>query len=367
MANIANLLENFWILKDKDRELYYEYKNMDKSTRDFIREKLGYNLVINQHLVKLEKTPENPSSWMGINAFSDPMDYTFLCLLLGFLEDKTREEQFLLSHVTEYLQANYPDGDLEWTYFQNRKSLIRVMSFMKDMGIIKIDDGNQDMFSENYETEVLYENTGISRYFIRSIAKDYTSFGDYREVMDSEWIAGDDEKGIIKRMRVYRALFLEPAFYGDNIALFTYIKNFRNVIQKDLEEYIGGELHLYKNCAYTVVDDNRFKNSFPEDKNICDIFLLFMKELLIEFSDIKSNDTMEVSHEDFKKILKLCMEKYKAYWNKEYRERSIEKLKYELMDYMAETGMLRLSERCIIMPLALRFTGDYPADLVLEE
>lgn len=367
MANLVDLLENFWILKDRDRELYYEYKNLDKASRDFIREKLGYNLVINQNLVKLEKTPENPSGWMGIKAFSDPQDYVLLCLFLGFLEDKAKEEQFLLSHVTEYLQINHPGGDLDWTYYQNRKSLVRVMNFMKDLGVIKIDDGNQEMFSENYETEVLYENTGISRYFIRSIAKDYTNFKDYSEVMNSEWMGGDDEKGIIKRMRAYRALFMEPAFYGDNIALFTYIKNFRNVIQKDIGDYIDGELHLYKSCAYVVVDDNRFRNCYPEDKNICDISLLFIKELLSEFSEIKNNDTIEISHKEFEHVLSLCVEKYKTYWNKEYREKSFEKLKGELMGYMSESGMLKIGTSCTIMPLAIRFSGEYPEDSALEE
>lgn len=367
MANIVDLLENFWIIKERDRELYYEYKNMDKAAKDFIREKLGYNLVINQHLVKLEKVPESPSEWMGIDAFSEPMDYVLLCLLLSFLEDKNREEQFLLSHITEYMQINYPEGDLDWTCYTNRKSLIRVLNFANEIGIIKIDDGNQDMFSENYQTEVLYESTGISRYFIRNLTKDITNLDNCNDILNAEWLSGDEDKGIIRRMRVYRSLFTEPVVYGNNDAFFTYIKNFRNNIQNDIEQYIGGELHIYKNCAYVVVDDNRFKNSFPEDKNICDIALLFIKELLMDFSDIKNDDTMEIKDSQFDKILAECIEKYKNFWTKEYREKSFEKLKAELTAYMIENYLIEYDGKFRIMPLALRFTGDYPEDLALEE
>lgn len=85
---------------------------------------------------------------------------------LSFLEDKGPEDQFVLSNITEYIEAQYDGPDkVDWTLFQHRKSLVRVLNFAVDIGIIKIDDGDHERFSESEDTEVLYENTGISRYF----------------------------------------------------------------------------------------------------------------------------------------------------------------------------------------------------------
>jgi len=370
--DIVPLLENFWIRKDTDKELYYQYKNMDRETKDFIREKLGYNLVVNQYLVKLEKVPETPEAWMGIPDFREPMDYVFLCLLLSFLEDKNRDEQFLLSHITEYFKLTYPDGDIDWTLYHQRKSLVRVLNFAIGMGFIQVDDGNHELFSESYETEVLYESTGLSRYFIRNLAREMTAFHRAEDVLEGEWLSGDESKGIIRRMRVYRALFLNTGVYRDDDALFLYIRNFRSTIQSDLEAYMGASLHLYKTCAYGVVEDNRFRHTFPEDSNLCDVALLFLDRLLDGVADgrlkLRADDTVWLDEETFDDMLADCMECHGEWWNKEFREKKPGVLKKDLVEYFQWNNMLRLQdgEYCFL-PLALRFRGTYGGDEALED
>ena len=81
---------------------------------------------------------------MGINEFTEIKEYIFFILLITFLEDKNKEEQFILSSITEYIEHNYPDEKIEWTIFKNRKSLIKVMKFAIDIGIIKKNDGSEE-------------------------------------------------------------------------------------------------------------------------------------------------------------------------------------------------------------------------------
>lgn len=64
---------------------------------------------------------------MGIKEFSEIKEYIFLLIILMFLEDKNKEEQFILSNITEYIENNYPDEKIDWTIFKNRKSLIADM------------------------------------------------------------------------------------------------------------------------------------------------------------------------------------------------------------------------------------------------
>ena len=58
------------------------------------------------------------------------MEYAFLCILLMFLEDKGREEQFVLSQITEFIQGNYiGEEKIDWTLYRHRKDLIKVLRF----------------------------------------------------------------------------------------------------------------------------------------------------------------------------------------------------------------------------------------------
>ena len=59
--------------------------------------------------------------------------------------------------------------------------------------------------------EVLYENTGASRYFMKSFSKDimeYTKPEDFRE---SDWFEVDEDRGFARRHRVYKRLILRRA------------------------------------------------------------------------------------------------------------------------------------------------------------
>ena len=74
---------------------------------------------------------------MGIKDFKDKKEYIFFILVLMFLEDKNKEEQFILSNITEYIEHNYASEKIEWTVFKNRKSLITVLKLCLDLGLIK--------------------------------------------------------------------------------------------------------------------------------------------------------------------------------------------------------------------------------------
>ena len=103
MTTLEILLERRWILKHREKELYYKVTDDLGRLRPFFMEKLGYQIVVNTYLIKVEKLPARPEAWMGITEFKDKREYVFFCLVLMFLEDAA--EQFILSQLTEYIRS----------------------------------------------------------------------------------------------------------------------------------------------------------------------------------------------------------------------------------------------------------------------
>lgn len=110
--------------------------------------------------------PAVPENWMGILDFKEPVEYVFLpCTYV--LEEKEAEEQFVLSELTEYVQSQYEGEQIDWTVYRYRRHMIKVMKYCTACGLLNIDDGSEEGFARDYTGEVLYENTGASRYFMK--------------------------------------------------------------------------------------------------------------------------------------------------------------------------------------------------------
>ena len=45
--------------------------------KKFLMEKLGYQVVVNPYMIKVEKMPAVPENWMGILEFKEPIEYVF--------------------------------------------------------------------------------------------------------------------------------------------------------------------------------------------------------------------------------------------------------------------------------------------------
>lgn len=66
MKELDALLNNRWILKAEDKELYYKVRDQLGEIRKFTSDKLGCHIIENALMVKLEKIPVIPESFMGI-------------------------------------------------------------------------------------------------------------------------------------------------------------------------------------------------------------------------------------------------------------------------------------------------------------
>lgn len=362
------LFEHFWVLRDEHYEWYQMIREREHILRRYISEKFGYRLIIHQHFIKLEKIPVEPESWMGIQSFKAPMDYALFCCVLAFLESKSVDEQFLLSELCEELQGMYPSHiSLDWTNYEHRKSLIRVMQTAKEFRIVKVVDGEIVDFQLNNEEEVLYEVPIISRYFMRSYPKDLFQFQTMNEILEQEWQTSQAD---MRRHRVYRKLFLSPVTFRTSTddPDFYYLRNFRNRIREDIEKHTDYQFELYKNAALLTLQERRARfQLFPDQKAVMDIILQFANVIRERMDEYEINEfgTIRMTQVEFEQIIDYCIENYQHGWSKAYREMSMKQLTQEMLDIMTEWKLgYREEETNMIVLTSLlgRTVGKYPKD-----
>ncbi|WP_407271613.1 TIGR02678 family protein [Radiobacillus sp. PE A8.2] len=366
------LFEQFWVLRADDPTTYQLIREREKKLKRYVSERFGFDLIVHQHFIKLEKIPVDPKAWMGIQQFVSSKDYAIFCCGLAFTERRSVDEQFLLSDITEDIQDMYPgEFPLDWTNYQHRKSLVRALKKMVELKIIKAVDGDIDMFANNEDQEVLYEVTVYARYFMRSYPEDLFHFQSTREILDTEWQRQQTDE---RRKRVYRKLMFSPVVYreGENDQDFAYIRNYRNRLRDDLEENTPFQLEVFKNAAFLVLPERKQRYTlFPDQKAVMSIalhFAAYLRERLGEY-EISALGEIKLTTTEFTQMVEAIKGLYGHGWSKQYRDMSYTAVAEELLALFkewemivaeADTGLL------FIKPAIGRVVGHYPADFEME-
>lgn len=375
MDVIEILFDKNIIIRETDEELYYKIKTeLDSETQNFIREKLGYKLIVNQYLIKLEKVPGIPQVFMGISEFNKKIEYVFLCLILIYLETKHKREQFILSEMIDYIknfqnQIETLDEKIDFNITKQRQSMANVLKYIKKQGFIKLYEGSEDKFSENAENDILYEVTGISKYFVRLFNTNITDCKTYTEIIESENLGLNQDSGIERTNRVYRRLITETVVYNEasNDSDFAYIRQYKRRLEHHLERTMNLKLEVNKDAAYVITQKG--KQVFPGTKGISDVVLFVNKELrdLLDDSDT-SNLKFFLTNNEFSDLVKKVKEKYGFGFSKEHINSSLNELEKNIVLYMRDFDMLRSATGGYnIMPMAFMITGKYPKDVIIKE
>lgn len=370
MKPLEVLLSKRWILKNRDKELYYQLKDEIGKSRDFLTEKLGYQAIVTPNLIKLEKIPAYAQNWMGIQEFSDHLEYIFLCMILMFLEERDSGEQFVLSMLTEYIQGNIKEEQIDWTIYNYRRHLVKVMKYCVKVGILEIDDGSEDNFMKSDEGEVLYQNTGASRYFMKNFSRDISDYQKQEDFLKEEWIGMNEDRGIIRRQRVYRSLLMSPGIYlnDDTEEDFAYVRHYRSMIQEELDRFFDCELQVHKTSAFLVMgEDSNLGKSFPEENTLSDIVLLWCGLFRQKINDgdieVPVGEDIVISTQQFVAISEECKRRYGNGWIKTYREMTMGEFCNKLKEYMIIMEMIKeIYDQIMIYPIVGKVEGCYPKD-----
>jgi uncharacterized protein (TIGR02678 family) len=375
----SQLLECFWILRERDPELYQLIREREQVLREYFFDKCGYYLLVHKAFAKLEKIPDIPAPWMGFAELEQTRDYALLCCLLAYLELKGIDEQFLLSDLCEALPALYPDesesmaGAVSWEAYEWRKSLVRVLEFATGMGIINRVDGDLAGFAGSRDNEVLLEVPVVSRYLLRSYPKDLFQFDSAAELQKAE--AAEEESaltGKARRHRIYRQLLLTPAFDRNEAREedFLYLRNMRNRLREDIENHTPFSFELYENMAMLTVSEKKAHiRSFPDQRGISEVVLhlaAFVREQINAGKPYVSSDgTIALTEVQFDRWLAECGGLTGKGWSKEYREMLFPRLKQTVIRELESWKMLRREDETgllVLLPVIGRTIGSYPKD-----
>ena len=376
MSGLEVLLNRRWVLKAQDKELYYKIRDEIGEIRKVASDKMGCMITENSILVKMEKIPVVPESFMGIREFGSREEYAMLCILLMFLEDRDAQEQFILSQLTEYVAANMPGEVIDWTLYTNRRRMIRVLRYAVAQGLLCITDGSDDIFMDDAGGEVLYENTGASRYFMRSFTKDilaYTSPEDFRE---SDWFEMDEDRGIARRHRVYKRLLFAPGMFKENGAEedFDYLKYYGRRLAEDLEQVFDCSVQIHRGSAYMMLGENcQMGTVFPGNNVLSDIVLLCCHKIRekIDAGEWKllGDERCVVDMLAFERLIRDMRQENAEFFSKNYKEMPESEFVRSVVDEMECWKFLRRMERehqVIIYPSAGKLQGCYPMEYVGE-
>lgn len=372
MNTLETLLSKRWILKSQDKELYYKTKDELGTVKRFLTEKLGYPVIVNPYMIKVEKMPASPENWMGILEFTDPVEYVFLCMILMFLEDKEAEEQFVLSELTDYIQSQYKEEQIDWTLYQYRRHLVKVIKFCVGQGMMEVNDGSEEGFAKDDTSEVLYENTGVSRYFMKNFTQDIMAYTKTTDFQREEWIDVDEDRGIVRRQRVYRRLLMSMGMYKseDTEEDFAYVRNYRNMIRGDLEEQFDCQLQVHRTSAFLILGENcSMGRCFPEENTLCDIVLLTAQIVRdkIETNELEvlADERIVMLSEVFRGMIEECKERFGAGFIKTYREMTTGEFYRAVKEYMRQMELIEEQRDTVVLKTALgKVSGRYPEDFV---
>lgn len=371
MNEIRTLMEKFWICRECDKETFYKVKRDIPNFQRFVREQLGWKLIHTEKLLKLEKRPAHAEAFMGINEFTDIRDYCILCVVLMYLEDVEEGRQFLLSELIDYVETQLKSYmPVDWTSFAQRKSLVRVLQFMERLQMLRVYEGKSEAFGQESGQEVLYENTGYSKYFASSFTTDISDYKSWEDFEKTDFEEVQENRGAERIHRVYRQLAVCPAFYWDRAddvdAL--YLKNQRQWVSRYLQDNMGGELNIYRNAAFLMIDtDDCYGTVHPRDAQISESVLLvcagIQKQIKEGQLELQENECISMPEQAFAELVISGRQQWREAWSKEYCEMEKDRLVDTILKYMKDWMLVRCeNDRVIVLPGAGRLTGQYPAD-----
>ena len=141
---------------------------------------------------------------MGLPNFTDTLEYSILMIILLFLEDKPKLEQFILSNLIDFITNTATTLELNtvpnWNILHHRKCIENVINHLKELNIIRVVE-ESNLFTEDASAEALYETTGLSNYYVREFKNNILEYHDLNDYVTDEFTNQDDSIGDVRRYR----------------------------------------------------------------------------------------------------------------------------------------------------------------------
>lgn len=362
------LLNNFWITKYKDRDTYYYLKKNKDNIEEFVNKNLGSKLIVNDRFIKLEKIPSSVHSYFGIDEFISTFDYVLLFLMLLFLEDKPKDEKFILSELIEEIKRLALTLNLnqvpDWNLKAHRVSLSRVLKLLEKLDIIWLLDKDENLFEDLTQAEALYASTGLSNYLIPTY-----DYGIENSITNEDFINNDFQTQLeaadTKRFKVFRNLLYSPSVNFSDLSIneIDYLKKMHKSLEEEIKNNLSWNVEITKNMAICFTDINTLNNSdFPNNKRYSEIILI-INETLINYKKEKNiildnNENFRIPYSSFKSMILELRHTKKEYFSKEILSMPDNKYVNMFVELMERyTFIKKEKDNILVYPSITRYIG----------
>lgn len=371
---IQPLFENYIIYRKSNPKLYFHIRQNQIEISRNLKYYFGLKLTIQKEFIMVRHIPLEAKPYMAINDFKEINDYVFLMLLMAIIDAKRIDESFYLGDIVKDIVSIHPDKEmLDWTISLQRKSLVKALKLMTELGIIKLMDGLTEDFDTKFSKDderpyALYELGDFSKFFFNNQSRifdnfiEYQSFEEYKNSLKTE-----QQETLALRQRVYRQLIENIAInFNRNTAdsEFVYMRRSENELSlKTFWDQTTYNFELYKDTAFLSTE--KFSTNlamFPTRMQI--------DEIILQLSEILRNeDTHEINEKGEKNLTYPAWEKvisqklikfYDQYWTTEFRGKGFDFLNTNLKKRLQEICFIyddRNEELITIYPVFVRIIG----------
>lgn len=368
------LLNRPWITREDDPDLFFAIKDHYEELRDWFMDKAGFPLIVSRTLAKLDKTPVKAYPWMGFSEFREQRDYVFFTYGLWYLEGKSELDQFLLSDVVEEIREQMLGAGLEadWRNYYDRLSMARALKKLRSLGVLLVVDGDEGLWAQDAERNVLYECSPNVRYVLRRFPRDLTectSLGDLEDPIS--YAQTQEGEAMRRRHRVYRRLLLEPVVADRHwdVDDLNYVLWQRRTILDQLEKTFGWVGRRYREGLFFFHPELTSESElFPTLSAATDLALLLAgeirRQLAVEDGLYREEDgTIRLTRAELETFMHRLQTRHKEYWNKELRESESKHLAKLCMQHLIEWGLGEWEDEreqfFLISPVLGRWTAEY--------
>ncbi|MFJ5563211.1 TIGR02678 family protein [Lysinibacillus xylanilyticus] len=375
---ITALMENLWIQKKHKPNEYMLIKKHKNQIQKYYFDNFGYQLFSGIDLFKLEKVPYQAESWMGIQDFKEPIDYSIFIAILAYLEDKAKDDLFLVSTLAEYVK-NFFDKDLKvkWEIYKHRLSFYRAVKYAQSMDLIESLEGEIEKYKTNEKEEILYRPTMISKYYMRFFSKPIQHFLNIDEIIYDRWkVPGLEITPRMNLQSLNRRLFFSPVVYKNELTneekKYLNHQSFRMV--DNIPEFTHLEMEVYRNEIFLISKErNVTGEQHPNQKTISDIVLQFSVFIKEKLKVLLDNEFPEfeyiIGRREFDKWVEELQEEFGQGWSKEFRESYSENVAEKVLEYLEDWKFAFndvQTHSVVLYPPLVRVGGKFPREYIFE-
>lgn len=370
-------LKKYLLEKDiitKDDEKFYEISSNEKELATYFKRFYGWNLYKDRYIIKLDKIPSSPESYMGNNNFDTKDDYCIYIAFLIALESYSKGQQFRFKDIFNKLKSNLEKTmDISWEKPQYRKAVKRVFEYAEKKKLIvneadKIINTNENNIEE---VKVYYKKTNYCspRYILNNLNNIF-SFKNYEDFKSYDL----EEAKSQPKNTLFRKLISKPVVYLSELTIQEkeILKN-KKLMERFADE-IEGNIHYHKNCIFLFFQDSQIGTIYPGKANTLDTMILVLNNTLrekVKRGEITLNfdDTFNLEKDNLTSLIK------------EYKRKNEDWLKYnsfftrddtaltrEVIARMKEWSFLKEeNDNLIFYPAIGKVTGELKEEIDVEE